>query len=142
MVSAGGSAEAAEVDALEEQSVDNHLQSVTDKAGCVDISSYAVGTAARPVRKSISRDATTNSGGTAAPRVIAATAGARPTEARGDTALHRHVDGEQRAGEHRTVNPHMGCDGTAKVTRHEDRAEDRRLRHDIETQGNKLDNAD
>jgi len=41
--SAGGSAEAAEVDALDEQAVDKHLQSVTDKAGRVDISFNAVG---------------------------------------------------------------------------------------------------
>jgi NAD(P)-dependent dehydrogenase (short-subunit alcohol dehydrogenase family) len=43
VVSAGGSAEAAEVDALEEQAVDEHLQSVVDKAGRVDISFNAVG---------------------------------------------------------------------------------------------------
>jgi len=43
VVSAGGSAEAAEVDALDEQAVDEHLQSVTDKAGRVDISFNAVG---------------------------------------------------------------------------------------------------
>jgi NAD(P)-dependent dehydrogenase (short-subunit alcohol dehydrogenase family) len=43
IVSAGGSAEAAEVDALDEQAVDRHLQSVTDKAGCVDISFNAIG---------------------------------------------------------------------------------------------------
>lgn len=42
-VSAGGSAEAAEVDALDEQAVDKHLQSVIDKAGRVDISFNAVG---------------------------------------------------------------------------------------------------
>jgi NAD(P)-dependent dehydrogenase (short-subunit alcohol dehydrogenase family) len=36
-------AEAAEVDALDEQAVDEHLQSVTDKAGRVDISFNAVG---------------------------------------------------------------------------------------------------
>src|SRR5262245_12491458 len=41
--SAGGSAEAAEVDALDEQAVDKHLQSVIDKAGRVDISFNAVG---------------------------------------------------------------------------------------------------
>jgi NAD(P)-dependent dehydrogenase (short-subunit alcohol dehydrogenase family) len=41
--SAGGSAEAAEVDALDEQAVDRHLQSVTDKAGRVDISFNAIG---------------------------------------------------------------------------------------------------
>ena len=43
VVSAGGSAEAAEVDALDEQAVDNHLQSVIDKTGRVDISFNAVG---------------------------------------------------------------------------------------------------
>jgi NAD(P)-dependent dehydrogenase (short-subunit alcohol dehydrogenase family) len=42
-VSAGGSAEAAEVDALDEQAVDQHLQSVIDKAGRLDISFDAVG---------------------------------------------------------------------------------------------------
>lgn len=41
--SAGGSAEAAEVDALDEQAVEKHLQSVIDKAGRVDISFNAVG---------------------------------------------------------------------------------------------------
>ncbi len=43
VVSAGGSAEAAEVDALDEQAVDKHLQSVIDKAGRVDISFNALG---------------------------------------------------------------------------------------------------
>ncbi|MGW2560250.1 SDR family NAD(P)-dependent oxidoreductase [Streptomyces sp. NPDC001514] len=43
VVSAGGSAEAAEVDALDEQAVDEHLQSLIDKAGRVDISFNAVG---------------------------------------------------------------------------------------------------
>jgi len=43
VVSAGGSAEAAEVDALDEQAVDEHLQSVIDKAGRVDISFNAIG---------------------------------------------------------------------------------------------------
>jgi NAD(P)-dependent dehydrogenase (short-subunit alcohol dehydrogenase family) len=43
IVSAGGSAEAAEVDALDEQAVDEHLQAVIDKAGRVDISFNAVG---------------------------------------------------------------------------------------------------
>jgi NAD(P)-dependent dehydrogenase (short-subunit alcohol dehydrogenase family) len=41
--SAGGSAEAAEIDALDEQAIDKHLQSVIDKAGRVDISFNAVG---------------------------------------------------------------------------------------------------
>jgi NAD(P)-dependent dehydrogenase (short-subunit alcohol dehydrogenase family) len=41
--SAGGSAETAEVDALDEQAVDKHLQSVIDKAGRLDISFNAVG---------------------------------------------------------------------------------------------------
>ena len=43
IVSAGGSAEAAAVDALDEQAVDEHLQSVIDRAGRVDISFNAVG---------------------------------------------------------------------------------------------------
>jgi NAD(P)-dependent dehydrogenase (short-subunit alcohol dehydrogenase family) len=43
IVSARGSAEAAEVDALDEQAVYTHLQSVIDKAGRVDISFNAVG---------------------------------------------------------------------------------------------------
>jgi NAD(P)-dependent dehydrogenase (short-subunit alcohol dehydrogenase family) len=43
VISAGGSAEAAEVDSLDEQAVDKHLQSVIDKAGRVDISFNAVG---------------------------------------------------------------------------------------------------
>ena len=43
IVAAGGSAEAAGVDALDEQAVDEHLQSVVDKAGRVDISFNAVG---------------------------------------------------------------------------------------------------
>src|SRR5262252_6260623 len=43
IVAGGGSAEAAEVDALDEPAVDMHLQSVMDKAGRVDISFNAVG---------------------------------------------------------------------------------------------------
>jgi NAD(P)-dependent dehydrogenase (short-subunit alcohol dehydrogenase family) len=43
IASAGGSAEAAEVDALDEQAVEGHLQSVVDQAGRVDISFNAVG---------------------------------------------------------------------------------------------------
>jgi NAD(P)-dependent dehydrogenase (short-subunit alcohol dehydrogenase family) len=43
VVSAGGSAEAGEVDALDEQAVGTHLQSVIDQAGRVDISFNAVG---------------------------------------------------------------------------------------------------
>jgi NAD(P)-dependent dehydrogenase (short-subunit alcohol dehydrogenase family) len=43
IVSAGGSAEAAEVDTLDEQAIDKHLQSVIDEAGRVDISFNAVG---------------------------------------------------------------------------------------------------
>jgi NAD(P)-dependent dehydrogenase (short-subunit alcohol dehydrogenase family) len=41
--STGGSADAAEVDALDEQAVDKHLQSVTDEAGRVDILFNAIG---------------------------------------------------------------------------------------------------
>ncbi len=43
VASAGGFAEAAEVDALDEQAVHAHLQSVIDKAGRLDISLNAVG---------------------------------------------------------------------------------------------------
>jgi len=43
IVAAGGSAEVAEVDALDEQAVDAHLQHVIDRAGRVDISFNAVG---------------------------------------------------------------------------------------------------
>jgi NAD(P)-dependent dehydrogenase (short-subunit alcohol dehydrogenase family) len=43
IVVAGGSAEAAEVDALDEQAVDRHLRSVIDQAGRIDISFNAVG---------------------------------------------------------------------------------------------------
>ena len=43
IASGGGSAQAAEVDALDEQAVDEHLQSVIDGAGRVDISFNAVG---------------------------------------------------------------------------------------------------
>jgi NAD(P)-dependent dehydrogenase (short-subunit alcohol dehydrogenase family) len=43
IAAAGGSAEAAEVDALDERSVDEHLGSVVDTAGRVDISLDAVG---------------------------------------------------------------------------------------------------
>lgn len=40
---AGGSAEAAQVDALDEQAINKHLQSTIDKAGRVDISFNAIG---------------------------------------------------------------------------------------------------
>jgi NAD(P)-dependent dehydrogenase (short-subunit alcohol dehydrogenase family) len=43
IVSAAGSAEVAEVDALDEKAIDKHLQSVIGKAGRVDISFNAVG---------------------------------------------------------------------------------------------------
>jgi NAD(P)-dependent dehydrogenase (short-subunit alcohol dehydrogenase family) len=43
VASAGGSAEAAQVDALDEQIVAEHLQSVIDTAGRVDISFNAIG---------------------------------------------------------------------------------------------------
>jgi NAD(P)-dependent dehydrogenase (short-subunit alcohol dehydrogenase family) len=43
IVAAGGSAEAATVDALDEQAVDDHLGYVIDRAGRVDISFNAVG---------------------------------------------------------------------------------------------------
>lgn len=44
IISEGGSAKAAPVDALDEQAVDKHLQSVIDAAGRVDISFNAIGT--------------------------------------------------------------------------------------------------
>src|SRR5499427_6852970 len=40
---AGGSAQAAEVDALDEHTIDRHLQAVIDEAGRVDISFNAIG---------------------------------------------------------------------------------------------------
>jgi NAD(P)-dependent dehydrogenase (short-subunit alcohol dehydrogenase family) len=43
IASAGGCAETAAVDALDERSVDGHLQSVIDRAGRVDVSFNAVG---------------------------------------------------------------------------------------------------
>jgi NAD(P)-dependent dehydrogenase (short-subunit alcohol dehydrogenase family) len=43
IVSAGGAAEAAEVDALDEPDVDRHLLEVLDKAGRIDISFNAIG---------------------------------------------------------------------------------------------------
>jgi NAD(P)-dependent dehydrogenase (short-subunit alcohol dehydrogenase family) len=43
IVSAGGVAEAAEIDALDEQAIDKHLQSVVAKAGRIDISFNAMG---------------------------------------------------------------------------------------------------
>jgi NAD(P)-dependent dehydrogenase (short-subunit alcohol dehydrogenase family) len=43
LVAAGGRAEAAEVDALDERAVDEHLQSVVDRTGRVDISFNAIG---------------------------------------------------------------------------------------------------
>ena len=49
IVSAGGSAEAAVVDALDEKAVDKHLQSVTDTAGRVDISFNAIGMAPQKI---------------------------------------------------------------------------------------------
>jgi len=43
IMAAGGKADSAQVDALDEQAVDRHLQSVIDKAGRIDISLNAVG---------------------------------------------------------------------------------------------------
>jgi NAD(P)-dependent dehydrogenase (short-subunit alcohol dehydrogenase family) len=48
IVSAGGFAKSAEVDVLDEQAVDKHLQSVIDEAGRLDIAFNAVGI---PVRR-------------------------------------------------------------------------------------------
>jgi NAD(P)-dependent dehydrogenase (short-subunit alcohol dehydrogenase family) len=49
IIAAGGSAGAAEVDALDEQAVDKNLQSVIDKAGRLDISFNAIGIADKGV---------------------------------------------------------------------------------------------
>jgi NAD(P)-dependent dehydrogenase (short-subunit alcohol dehydrogenase family) len=49
IVSAGRAAEAAEVDVLDEEAVDRHLQSVIDKAGRVDVSFNAVGIPDTPI---------------------------------------------------------------------------------------------
>jgi NAD(P)-dependent dehydrogenase (short-subunit alcohol dehydrogenase family) len=43
ITASGGSAEAAQVDALDEQAIDEHLQSVIEKVGRIDISFNAVG---------------------------------------------------------------------------------------------------
>jgi NAD(P)-dependent dehydrogenase (short-subunit alcohol dehydrogenase family) len=43
IVAAGGAAEAAQVDALDEQAIDAHLQQVIDQAGRIDVSFNAVG---------------------------------------------------------------------------------------------------
>jgi NAD(P)-dependent dehydrogenase (short-subunit alcohol dehydrogenase family) len=43
IVAAGGSAEAAEVDTLDEQAIDQHLQTVIERAGRLDLSFDAVG---------------------------------------------------------------------------------------------------
>ena len=50
IVAAGGSAEVAEVDALDEQAVDRHLQYLTGMAGRVDISFNAIGLPAPKIR--------------------------------------------------------------------------------------------
>jgi NAD(P)-dependent dehydrogenase (short-subunit alcohol dehydrogenase family) len=43
VVSDGGSAEATEVDALDERAVDEHLEAVIDRAGGIDVSFNAIG---------------------------------------------------------------------------------------------------
>src|SRR5215813_11161780 len=50
IMAAGGKAESAQVDALDEQAVEKHLQSVIDKASRVDISFNAVGIPTRKIR--------------------------------------------------------------------------------------------
>jgi NAD(P)-dependent dehydrogenase (short-subunit alcohol dehydrogenase family) len=49
IIAAGGTAEAAEVDALDEQAVERHLDAVVEKAGGIDISFNAIGIPARDV---------------------------------------------------------------------------------------------
>jgi NAD(P)-dependent dehydrogenase (short-subunit alcohol dehydrogenase family) len=53
IISAGGSAEAAEVDALDEHEVDEHLQTVIDKEGRIDISFNAIGIPNPKIRVSL-----------------------------------------------------------------------------------------
>ena len=53
VVAAGGSAEAAEVDALDEQAVDEHLGTVVDRAGRIDISFNAIGIPNPNIRASL-----------------------------------------------------------------------------------------
>jgi NADP-dependent 3-hydroxy acid dehydrogenase YdfG len=55
IVSAGGSAEVAEVDALDEQAVDRHLRYLTGMAGRVDISFNAIGLPAPKIRVPLGR---------------------------------------------------------------------------------------
>src|SRR2546430_795938 len=43
IVASGGSAEAAEVNALDEREIDNHLQTVVNRAGRVDVSFNVIG---------------------------------------------------------------------------------------------------
>lgn len=49
IVSAGGFAEAVEVDAVDEKAVDKHLQATIDKAGRIDISFNGIGVAAEKI---------------------------------------------------------------------------------------------
>ena len=48
IVAAGGVAETAQVDALDEQAVEEHLDTVVERAGGVDISFNAIGPGPRP----------------------------------------------------------------------------------------------
>ena len=50
IAAAGGSAETAQVDALDERAVEEHLDTVVEKAGGVDISFNAIGSGATPDR--------------------------------------------------------------------------------------------
>jgi NAD(P)-dependent dehydrogenase (short-subunit alcohol dehydrogenase family) len=53
IASTGGSAETAELDALDEQAIDGHLQSVIEQAGRVDISFNAIGIPNPKIRLSL-----------------------------------------------------------------------------------------
>ena len=48
IIGAGGAAETAQVDALDENAVDEHLAAVVERAGSVDISLNAIGPGLRP----------------------------------------------------------------------------------------------
>ncbi len=85
IAAAGGSAEAAQVDALDEKAVEEHLDTVVEKAGGVDISFNAIGSGPAP-----DRIALTELAGDAFARPIAFLTGSNFITA---TAAARHMSG-------------------------------------------------
>jgi NAD(P)-dependent dehydrogenase (short-subunit alcohol dehydrogenase family) len=103
IVSAGGSADAAEVDALDEQTVDKHLQSVIDKAGRVDISFNAVGIPdTRRLRSGAGRQGGTHSRAIRRART--------PGHSRGRSATTRHAGDKLAEGSLRRQGKRIGQD--------------------------------